>query len=80
MVWAATRLALGRNGAVRSSAARLLSDDLHHKALPRFLATGDAIASHEGHTAARLQPLQGVRGHTLLIEAVERFPDGDQGT
>src|SRR5215831_54370 len=77
MVWAAARLWRCSTGAVCGMVACPMSDDVRDKALPRFRAAHEAIASQDGHAASRLQPLQGVLGHTRLIESVERFPNGD---
>src|SRR2546426_1147401 len=79
MVGAAARLWLCRHVAVCGIVACPVSDGIPDPALPRVPAPPEAIASQDGYAASRLQPLQGVLGHTLLIEAVERFPDGDQG-
>src|SRR5215510_5923190 len=80
MIWPAARLVLGSNVAVCHLMARPAADGLRDQALPRSRAAPETIAAQDGHAAARLQPLQGVLGHQRLIEAVERFPDGDQGT
>ncbi len=78
MRWAAARLWLLRTAAAWPNAARPSSDDVGDKALPRFLALHHPVASQVGQTAPWLQPLQRLFGHELLIEAVKRFPDGDQ--
>ena len=80
MVGAAPRLWLRSNGTVCGMVARPAADGLRDQALPRCRAAPETIAAQDGHAAARLQSLQGALGHQRLIEAVERFPDGDQGT